>query len=57
VPAEDPGTLASMIRRAWEDKKLRETTAAAGQKYAEKCGTTGDLYQRVLAIIVATLGK
>lgn len=57
VPAEDSGALASVIRKAWEDTKLRERTAAAGQKYAENCGTTAELYDRVLAVIVASLRK
>jgi len=48
VPPEDPEALAAMIRRAWDDRELRERTAAIGQKYAEACGGEPDLRQRVL---------
>ena len=34
VPPEDPDALARMIRRAWDDKELRERTAEAGRIYA-----------------------
>jgi len=51
VPPEDPEALATMIRRAWQDQSLREKTAAAGQLYAERCGNSADLYQRVLEIV------
>jgi glycosyltransferase involved in cell wall biosynthesis len=52
VPPENPEVLSATIRRAWEDQELRERTAAAGQKYAESCGTSSDLYQRVLEVVV-----
>lgn len=48
VPPEDPEALACMIRRAWEDKELRERTAAKGQRYSEDCGGEPELRQRVL---------
>jgi glycosyltransferase involved in cell wall biosynthesis len=57
VPAEDPHALAAMIRRAWEDKALREKTAAAGQAYVEQCGNSADLYQRVVDLVVKFLSR
>lgn len=48
VPPEDPDALARMIRRAWDDKELRERTAEAGRKYSEACGGEPELRQRVL---------
>jgi glycosyltransferase involved in cell wall biosynthesis len=55
VPAEDPYALAAMIQRVWEDRTLREKTAAAGQAYVERCGTSADLYQRVVEVILEFL--
>ena len=55
VPAEDPKALAAMIRMAWEDRTLREKTAAAGRSYVERCGDSRDLYQRVLEIVLKFL--
>jgi len=48
VPPEDADALARTIRRAWEDKELREHTAEAGRKYSEACGGEPELRQRVL---------
>jgi glycosyltransferase involved in cell wall biosynthesis len=48
TPPEDSDALAAMIRRAWEDKDLRERTADAGRKYSEACGGEPELRQRVL---------
>ncbi len=48
VPAEDPRALADVIRRAWEDDKLRATTAAAGRDYALRAGGEAELYQRII---------
>lgn len=48
VPPEDPEALAAMIRRAWDDRELREKTAEAGRKYSEACGGEPELRQRVL---------
>jgi glycosyltransferase involved in cell wall biosynthesis len=48
VPPEDPDALADTIRRAWEDRDLRERTAEAGRQYAEACGGEPELRQRVL---------
>jgi hypothetical protein len=47
VPPEDPEALAVMIRRAWEDRELRERTALAGQRYAEACGGEADVHRRM----------
>lgn len=48
VPPEDADALAAMIRRAWDDRGLRERTAEAGRKYSEACGGEPELRQRVL---------
>jgi glycosyltransferase involved in cell wall biosynthesis len=48
VPPEDPDALARMIRRAWDDRELRERTAESGRKYSEACGGEPELRQRVL---------
>lgn len=48
VPNEDPEALAATIRRAWDDKELRERTAEIGRKYAEDCGGEPELRLRVL---------
>jgi glycosyltransferase involved in cell wall biosynthesis len=48
VPAENPQALADVIRRAWEDDKLRATTAAAGWNYALRAGGEPELYQRII---------
>ncbi|HTV57384.1 MAG TPA: glycosyltransferase [Verrucomicrobiae bacterium] len=51
IPPEDPEALSRAIRTAWEDRPLRERIAAAGRYYAESCGTSKDLYQRVVDVI------
>jgi glycosyltransferase involved in cell wall biosynthesis len=56
VPPEDPDALADAIRRAWEDRDLRERTAAAGRRYAESCGGEPELRQRVLDCALEKLG-
>jgi glycosyltransferase involved in cell wall biosynthesis len=48
VAPEDPDALADTIRRAWEDRELRERTAEVGRQYAEACGGEPELRQRVL---------
>jgi glycosyltransferase involved in cell wall biosynthesis len=48
VAPEDPAALAAMIRRAWDDRQLRERTAEIGRGYAEACGGEPELLQRVL---------
>jgi len=57
VPPENAPALATMIRKAWEDRETREKIAAAGQRYAESCGTSADLYQRVQDVVVAQVKK
>jgi hypothetical protein len=47
VPPENPEALSRMIRRAWEDRELRERTALAGQRYAEECGGEADVHRRL----------
>jgi glycosyltransferase involved in cell wall biosynthesis len=51
VKPEDPAQLATTIKRAMEDRQLREKTALAGREYAERCGNSADLYQRVFEIV------
>lgn len=53
VPPNDPVALADAIRRAWEDKDLRERTADAGRRYAEQLGD----YKRLLSDIVDVCGQ
>jgi len=48
VDPEDPGALAAMIRRAWNDDALRLQTAETGRRYSESCGGEPELRQRVL---------
>jgi glycosyltransferase involved in cell wall biosynthesis len=57
VPPEDSDALADTIRRAWEDRNLRERTAEAGRKYSEACGGEPELRQRVLDRAVERLAK
>ncbi|MCI0628017.1 MAG: glycosyltransferase family 1 protein, partial [Acidobacteria bacterium] len=52
VPQSDPAALADAIRRAWDDDDLRERTANAGRRYAERL--QGEA--RLLADIVNTCG-
>lgn len=56
VPPEDPDALADAIRRAWEDRDLRERTAGAGRRYAESCGGEPELRQRVLECALERFG-
>jgi glycosyltransferase involved in cell wall biosynthesis len=53
VVPENPEALAAMIRRAWEDRALRESTAAAGYAYALQAGGEAELYQRIIDQVVA----
>jgi glycosyltransferase involved in cell wall biosynthesis len=48
VPPEDPPALAAMVRRVWEDDRLRHDTAAKGHAYAMSLGGEPELYQRIL---------
>jgi glycosyltransferase involved in cell wall biosynthesis len=52
VPPEDPRALAAMIDRAWQDRELRERTAAAGHRYALSLGGEPELVQRLLEAAV-----
>lgn len=53
MPAEDPEGMAAVIRRAWEDRELRESTAARGHALALSLGGTPELKQRLLDLTVA----
>jgi glycosyltransferase involved in cell wall biosynthesis len=57
VPPEDPKALASMIDRVWNDKTLREATAALGYKLALTLGGTTDYANRLLDITVDWYNK
>jgi glycosyltransferase involved in cell wall biosynthesis len=48
VPPEDPEALAAVIDRAWNDKELREKTAAAGYRCALALGGEAELAQRLI---------
>ena len=48
VPPEDPEALAAVIDRAWNDKELREKTAAAGYRCAAELGGEAELAQRFI---------
>jgi glycosyltransferase involved in cell wall biosynthesis len=56
VPPADPASLADVIRRAWDDDALREATAAAGRKYAEKLAGTTRLYADFLEVCARVAG-
>jgi glycosyltransferase involved in cell wall biosynthesis len=57
VPPADPAALAAAIRRAWEDDALRERTAAAGRRYAERAGGEGRLQRDMVRICAEVAGK
>lgn len=57
VPPEDPGALADMIRRAWEDDTLRRESQRAGQAVARGLGGEAELYQRIVDDIVGWRGE
>ena len=48
VPPADARALAEGIRRGWEDDALREKTAEAGRRYAEKLGVEGRLLSDIV---------
>jgi glycosyltransferase involved in cell wall biosynthesis len=48
VPPEDPAALAGLIRRAWEDGQLRESTAELGYRYALSLGGESEFHQRII---------
>lgn len=53
VPAEDPQALARAIDRAWNDRELRERTAAAGYRCALALGGEPELAQRMIDLSAA----
>lgn len=57
VPPEDPAALAAMIDRAWRDDALRQRTAAAGKRRAERLGGEPELAQRLIDRIAEAFGK
>lgn len=52
VPPEDPGALAEVIDRAWQDRALRERTAEAGYRYALALGGEPELAHRLVDLVV-----
>ncbi|NGZ01766.1 MAG: hypothetical protein CV090_01795 [Nitrospira sp. WS238] len=52
VAPKDPGAMAAAIASVWNDDALRHKTAAAGRRYAERCGGES----RLLADIVRVCG-
>lgn len=48
MPAEDPDGMAAVIQRAWQDRELRERTAAKGHALALSLGGTPELQQRLI---------
>jgi glycosyltransferase involved in cell wall biosynthesis len=52
VPADDTAALIDAIRRAWEDRELREKVALSGQRFAESLGGEQDLLQRILDSVI-----
>lgn len=57
VPPSDPESLATMIRRAWEEDEVRAATAAAARCYAEKLGSNTRLLQDVLRRCAELCGR
>ena len=53
APPEDSAALARVIKRAWEDDRLRRGTAAAGLSYAREAGGEPELYQRIIDQVAA----
>ncbi len=52
VPPEDPAALAALIERAWNDRELREKTAAAGYRLAMELGGEPEYVQRLIDLSV-----
>ena len=52
VPPEDPATLRSMIKKAWDDEDLRRRTGEHGLQYARRCGSEQDFYRRAIDAVV-----
>jgi glycosyltransferase involved in cell wall biosynthesis len=57
VPPGDPVALAGAIRRAWEDDALRQRTAQAGRRYAERLGGADRLLADILEVCTQVAGK
>jgi glycosyltransferase involved in cell wall biosynthesis len=57
VPPADPAALADALRRAWENDALRDATAAAGRKYAEKLAGTSRLYADLIEVCARVVGR
>jgi glycosyltransferase involved in cell wall biosynthesis len=53
APPEDAQALAEVIDRAWNDRELRERTAAAGYRYALALGGEPELVQRLIDLSLA----
>ena len=50
IPPADPCALVEAIRLAWEDESLRERTANAGRRYAEKLGGENRLLSDIVDV-------
>lgn len=50
VTPKDPGAMADAISRVWNDDALRHKTAAAGRRYAERCGGESRLLQDIVRV-------
>lgn len=57
VPPGDPAALTDAVRRAWEDAALRETTAAAGRRYAEHLGGVARFVADIIVVCNQVVGK
>jgi len=57
VPPADVLKLRAAIRRAWEDREWRRSTALAGQQYALSLGGEKEMLQRIFRQSVAALSK
>ena len=50
VPPANPVALADAIRRAWEDDDLRQQTADAGRRYADRVGGESRLLSNIVNV-------
>lgn len=57
IPCEDAAGMARVIERAWNDRELRQSTAARGYKLALSLGGVADYRQRILDLTLAWLAR